>query len=125
MPEREVLKKKKKRRERGCVWGTHQIVRAADALIQPVDALSDLKVRSASFVQCVQARLFPEYARHVEDIAPEDDVAAQREEFARQPHRVAPRERQLARERERAWQSLRTRVLEDRVRLRFVVRQER
>ena len=95
----------------------HQIVRAADALIQALDALSDLKVRPARIVQRVQARFFPEYAWHVEHVAPEHDVPAQREELARQPHRVAPRERQLARSRHYPWHGQCARVLKDRVRL--------
>src|SRR6266702_6670450 len=88
-PERKYI------RERGTLWricATHQVVRAADALVQALDALSDLKVRPARLVQRVQARIFPEYTRHVEHVAPEDDVPAQREELACQPHRVAPRE---------------------------------
>jgi len=67
-----------------------------------LDTLPYFKVRSASLVQSVQAGLFPEDARHVEHVAPKYDIAAQFEELSGEPQRVAPREGQSARGRERA-----------------------
>jgi hypothetical protein len=100
---------------------TYQIPRAANTFVEHIDALSYFKIGPASLVQRVKAGLFPEDARHVEDVAPQYDVAAQLEKLSSEPHRVAPRESQSTRARERAWQSLRPRMFKDCVRLRFIM----
>ncbi len=71
---------------------TYQTPRTTDTFIESLDALPDLKVRPAGIVQRVQARLFPENTRHVEDVTPQYDVTAQQKELAGEPHRLASRE---------------------------------
>jgi len=100
---------------------TYQVPRSTDTFVERLDALPNLKVRPAGIVQPVHARLFPEDTGHVEDVAPEYDIAAQSEQLPSEPHRVTPRERQRAGARKRAWQGLRARMLKDCICLRFVV----
>jgi hypothetical protein len=100
---------------------TYQIPRATNTFVEHVDTFRYFKIGPASFVQSVQAGLFPEDARHVKDVAPQYDVAPKLKKLSSKPHRVAPRESQSTRTRERAWQSLRPRMFKDYMRLRFIM----
>lgn len=99
----------------------YQIPRAANTFVEHMDTLSYFKIGPASLVQRVQASLFPEDSRHVKDIAPQYDVAAQLKKLSSEPHRVAPRKSQSTRTRERAWQSLRPRMFKNCICLRFIM----
>lgn len=102
----------------------YQILRDGDLLIHDLHARPDLHVLAYGVVQRLQARLVPEQLGHVENVAHEVHVPAQREQAARELQRVRAREGEHARQRELLWDRARGRGGEDAVCERLVVREK-